>query len=478
MKKRTTTLTGTVILSSVLLLAACGGGGEQDTNNNAGSNEEEASGSSAPMNNDNMPMDDEDMPMNDEDGHMNDEDMPMNDEDGHMNDEDMPMNDENGHMNDEDSMGGNDRESFEEEAAQLPEDFNENADQNLQTTNTKNITRLDAETPEAFSITASQTIWPATHEANQPGTIILADPEEWQETLAALTLVHHPNDGPLLLMEDGLTEELMAEIERLAPLGNDNGVEILAAATLSEEDEAQLEDYNVEQIEAEDPAAFAKEVEDRFADTIDERPDGVLIGSMNEEHQASSMIAGSWIAHMNESLLYVDESVPEATQEALEERDGEAEMYILGSEETISAEVEEELAEFGDVQRIEGESPAELSINFASYEDEEFGWGINEPGHGLVFASPEEAELALAGAPLAHLGKHAPMIWVEGDELQQEHADYLAKLKPHFEDAPMEGPYNHGYILGGEEVISFQTQGIIDDKMEIQPLGGGGHGMH
>ncbi|MFC4735163.1 cell wall-binding repeat-containing protein [Bacillus daqingensis] len=452
MNRKKSTISGVVLVSSALLLAACN---ESEENTSANENN---------MNQ----INEENMNEND----MNDGDMDHN----NMNENNMNHHD----MNDEnmDQETNEAREDFEEEAAELPEDFNEGANENLQTLNTKNVTRLDASSIEEMTVTAAQTIWPATHEANQPGAVILADAAEWQHALAALTLVHHPNDGPLLLMEDGLTEELISEIERLNPLGNEEGIEVLAAAELTSEEEELLEGFEVHSIYEEDPAEFAGEVENQYAETIGELPESVIIGSMEEEHQASSLLAGSWIAHMDESLLYVNEEIPEATAEALEAREGEANIYLLGNEEAISEEIAEELQEYGNVERVEGETPVELSIAFASYQDDNFGWGIDEPGHGLVFASPEESGMVLPGLPLAHLGKHAPLIWVEEDELEQAHADYLAQLKPSFEEVPMEGPYNHAYILGNEDTISYQNQGIIDQKLEIEALGDGGHGGH
>ncbi|PSL42566.1 hypothetical protein B0H94_11440 [Salsuginibacillus halophilus] len=465
-------LTAVGVFGAVLLLAACNDDSDMPMDSEDMPMDEE----DMPMDEDGMPMDEEDMPM-DEDG------MPMDEEDMPMDEEDMPM-DEDGMPMDEEDMGhgehgasAEEREAFEEEAAQLPENLNEGAGEGLTTTNTKNITRLDDEDPQAFSIMASQTIWPATHEANQPGTIILAEQDEWQHAVAALTLVHHPNDGPLLFMEDGLSDDLTAEIERLAPLGNDDDIEILVAGELSDEDRNELNDYTVEEITEEEPAAFAKDVEDMFAETTGNLPDNVVIASSEDAYKSYAMPAGSWISHMDESLLYVDDTVPEATAEALEARDGEANMYVMNGEGGITDEVLSELEDYGTVEEIAGDDPVEHSINFAKYQDENFGWGIDEPGHGLVFGSTAAPELAMAGAPLAHLGKHAPLIWME-DELEQAHADYLAELKPAFVDVPMEGPYNHGYILGTENVISFEDQGAIDDLMEIDVIEGDAHADH
>ncbi|WP_018924355.1 hypothetical protein [Salsuginibacillus kocurii] len=430
--------------------------------------------------------DDSDMPMDEED--MNEEEMDhsemehgeMND-DEHMGDEEMDHSEHGDHEDHGEHEGHGaseeDREAFEEEAAELPDSYNEGAREGLLTTNTKNITRLDEEDPQTFSLMASQTIWPATHEDNQPGTVILAEADEWQHALAALTLVHHPNDGPLLLMEDGLSEELAAEIDRLAPTGNEYGIEIMVAGELSEEDQDQLGNYTIEEIPETDPAAFARDVEELYAETTGNLPDNVIIGSMEDEYQAYSMPAGSWISHMDESLLYVDDSIPNATAESLEAREGDANIYLLNGEDAISDEILTDLEEFGSVEEITGENPVEQSIAFAKFQDEHFGWGIDQPGHGLVFAAPDQPELALAGAPLAHLGKHAPLIWLE-DEVGEQHAEYLAELKPAFEEAPMEGPYNHGYILGTETIISYESQGVLDDLLEIDAIEGDAHADH
>lgn len=54
----------------------------------------------------------------------------------------------------------------------------------------------------------------------------------------------------------------------------------------------------------------------------------------------------------------------------------------------------------------------------------------------------------------------------------------LAAIKPSFKDDPTNGPYNHGYIIGTENLISCPIQGILDDKLEIAPLSHTGHSGH
>jgi hypothetical protein len=63
--------------------------------------------------------------------------------------------------------------------------------------------------------------------------------------------------------------------------------------------------------------------------------------------------------------------------------------------------VESELKSFGTVVRIAVDTPVQQSVSFATYKDEKtkFGWGLNNPGHGVSFISMKTPELAIAAAP-------------------------------------------------------------------------------
>lgn len=348
--------------------------------------------------------------------------------------------------------------------------------------NTKNVTRLNSDDPFEVSVLTSQTIWPATHEANQPGTIMLAPLENWQLSLASLNLVHHPNDGPLLFTKEGTISDLiLSEIERLNPKGNVDGTQIMVLGQLNEGELDKISEYEVVQIDEEDPAAFAYEIDDIYSQLINDVPEGVIIGSLDDQAKPYSIIAGSWITHMNESLLFVSETeIPAETIAALEKRDGNASIYVVGPETIISNDVVNQLSEYGEVTRIDGETPAQVSIEFAKFKDQttNFGWGITSPGHGIVMVPTQVPELAITAAPFAHLGKHAPMVWLEDGDFTGEMHEYLEMLKPTFEHDPTEGPYNHAYLIGNEALVSFPTQGYIDEMLEIVPADGGGHGDH
>ncbi|MDP4167061.1 MAG: cell wall-binding repeat-containing protein, partial [Bacillota bacterium] len=210
-----------------------------------------------------------------------------------------------------------------------------------------------------------------------------------------------------------------------------------------------------------------------------EYPKSVIIGSSEDDAELYSLPAVNWIAHMPEPILYVNKKgIPEETAAALKKRDGKANIYILGPKKAVSEKTEDALKEYGTVKRISGDTPVANSIAFAKFSDKNtgFGWGITDPGRGLSFASTAAPELALAGAPFSHLGKHAPLLLLKNGQADSTLYSYLSEIEPSFHDRPQDGPYNHAFILGSENEISFRTQGVLDGILEIKSADGGHSG--
>ncbi|MCP1162047.1 MULTISPECIES: cell wall-binding repeat-containing protein [Bacillus] len=363
-----------------------------------------------------------------------------------------------------------------------PKEMNESASNDLLTTSLKNVTRLNTNDPLQMAVLTSQTIWPATHKENQPGAIILVPVNEWQLGTASADLIHHPNNGPILFIEkEKVPEMTLQEIKRLNPLGTKDGTQIMVMGDVGASILEQLKEYKVKQIKETDPATFAKDVDKEYADITGSYPNSVIIGSSEEEGRLYTTPAVNWISHMPEPLLYTEkEKVPGATIEALKMRKDKANIYVLGPEKIISKAVEKELSKYGKVTRISGETPTENSVAFAKFKDEKtkFGWGFTKPGHGLSFVSSKTPDLAVAGAPFSHMGKHAPVVLLEEGKASQPVYDFLASIQPKFKDDPTLGPYNHGFLLGGTSDISFETQGVLDERLEIVQESGQGHGGH
>ena len=118
---------------------------------------------------------------------------------------------------------------------------------------------------------------------------------------------------------------------------------------------------------------------------------------------------------------------------------------------------------------------AELNaIAVARFTDGSFGWGIKEPGHGLVFANAARPLDAPASAMLSASGDYGPLLLLDRpSEVPAPLARYLANIQPAYgslpQFRPVHGSYNHGWLMGDENAISAVTQAQIDSMLAIVP---------
>lgn len=350
---------------------------------------------------------------------------------------------------------------------------------------TKNVTRIATDDPIQVAVQTSQMIWPATSTDNRPATVLLGIKGNNEVNLPAVKLIHHPNNGPLLYAEkDQVPSMTLKELQRLKPIGSSSnqGVQVVLIGDFSENVQKTIEDIGlkVDKVAGNEPSEMAQKIDAYYAKANDGKlPAGVIVGSI--EQNSYTLPAANWIAHMPEALLYTKkDQLPQATIKALQGRNKKANIYVLGPDSVISQNVEKQLQNYGKVVRISGNTAEETAIAFAKYKDTKtgFGWGVIEPGHGLTFARLSNVEALLPTAAFAHLGKHAPLITLQNTELSPAQHQYLMSIQPKFKDDPTVGPYNHAYLIGSEKSIPFQTQGMIDQMLEIIPENGKGHSGH
>lgn len=346
----------------------------------------------------------------------------------------------------------------------------------------KNTTRINTDDALEAAVLVSQSLWMATSEDNSPGSIILTSPDNWKNAVVSADLIHHPSNGPILFVnKDGIPEVTANEMKRLKPKGvaSNGGVQAILVGDLDQKVEEQVKElgFKTDKITADNPAALAKAIDAYYAKVAGENPTSVIVGSM--ESQEYTMPAINWIAHMPEPLLYVmKDEIPQETKEALQTRGGKANIYILGPESVVSAEVATGLKQYGKVVRIAGDDPYINAVAFAQYKDKEtgFGWGITTPGHNFSFVNLDNPALAIAGAPFSHLGKHAPLLWTKKDSMPDSVMSYVMSIQPKYEESPTEGPYNHAWLIGSQASITAEAQGEIDSMLEIVSASGMDHG--
>ena len=184
-----------------------------------------------------------------------------------------------------------------------------------------------------------------------------------------------------------------------------------------------------------------------------------------------AMPAAGWAAKSGHPVLWaLRDSLPEETRAAIE-RHRRPRLYVIGPEQVISERVLRQLSRRGETTRIEGPDPVANALAFARFADGRFGWNVVDPGHGLVFANAARTLDAAAAAPLSATGKYGPLLLIEeAGALPGQVQEYLLDIQPGYDEDPVRGVYNHGWLMGDESAISADVQSRIDALLEIQSV--------
>ena len=351
---------------------------------------------------------------------------------------------------------------------------------------TVNTTRVGSDDPVETAVAVAQIVYPATEPENTPGAIVLVNRDSLPEVLVAMSRVQHfPVNAPLLYVdEDGIPELTRSEMLRLEPEGvaMDSNVQVYLVGTISDAVRREVEamGYDTRVLTAPDPILLA-EVADNWTSTLhsDHRN---IVAIANLDNPAPAVASAFWNAHQGDGFAYVtNDGIPEATRRILQRRAHGPWIYLFGGESVISAEVARELAQYGHVTRIRGADAVETSAFMASFLDEGmdwgawvvkgarvFGWGITEAGHNGIFVNldgPAGWQNAVVASTLSHMGKHAPVLVVNADEVPAAVRAHLLNTKP-YPTAPQQQLLNHGWIIGGPETIAWETQVEIDTLLD------------
>ena len=246
---------------------------------------------------------------------------------------------------------------------------------------------------------------PATSPA--PDAVTLVDAGEWQAAVAAASLAADPVGAPLLVTEDGELPELTeSALRALGPEGSSAtaGRQVFVVGSAAEPD-----DYESLSVEGGDPAALAAEIA-RLRERLADDPDAHRRRQRRRARLRDARRRRGRRARATRCCSSTSDGVPEATAEALRRNDG-VPVYVLGPESAIDERTMKELERIApSAKRVGAEGPVENAIAFARYADGDFGWNINDPGHGFVIANTERPIDAGIAAPLSASGTWGPLL--------------------------------------------------------------------
>jgi hypothetical protein len=373
------------------------------------------------------------------------------------------------------------------------------------TIGTKTTQRLYGADPFQEAVSVTQHVWPSAlpenapnennNDPDRPWGVTLLTPDDPLTAITAVPLLHFPDDAPILYVtKQGIPQITLNEIKRLGDTGMSryhNVDAFLVGSAANPAVERQLKAMGLKYVTVTAPniPALANTVDklygqienpDTGVPNMDNGAENVMIGSMDAYRYV--LPATHWVAHMASGLLWVKrDSVPQATIDALERRDGHARIYLFGGPEQISGAVAKQLSRYGTVLRVTNDdivafnappkdTPVDTAITFAKMWDSagEVGWKITGPGHGFTLVNIADWQGAVASAPLSHLGFHAPLLFTDSaSNLPPELDAYYKSVAPTYLTSPADGPYNMTFVIGSWDQIAWPLQAHIDYISEM-----------
>lgn len=332
---------------------------------------------------------------------------------------------------------------------------------------TKNTTRVGGADPVADAAGTARAVFPGGDtEGARPTVVALADKDDWRAGIAAAALMSRPVRAPLLLSDGndlpGATKEAL---KALSPRGERR---VGNAQVIRIGEVARPRGYESTDVTGANPFALARAIDSLASAASGRTSDRVVIASAQRPEYA--MPAAAWAAKSGDPVLFVErDRLPPETRAAIATHQ-QPRIYLLGPRAVVGRRVERELRRLGTVRRIQGRDPVRNAIAFARFIDGPFGWGVVDPGHGLVFAAADRPADAGAVAPLSASGTYGPLLLLDdAATLPSALEDYLLSIQPGYRSDPVRGVYNHGWLIGDEGAISTEVQSRIDALLEIQP---------
>jgi len=351
---------------------------------------------------------------------------------------------------------------------------------------TKNTTRLGGSDPATDAAAVARAVYPGLTASTRPQAVVLADEHDWPAALAASALASAPLSAPLLYSEGSTLPSVSSQaLAAMRPTGaaQAGGAQVIRIGTTTATAPAG---YRTSTLTASEPAALAAEVAQLESRARGVAPRQVIVLAEDAPPALVMPAAGLSAESGAPILLVASTGVPTATRAELRSLHRPT-IYVVGPS-AVNSRVLAQLAHLGPVKPIGGGSgeetgaggnPIDNAIAVARFADGAFGWGIHEPGHGLVFVNLSRPLDAPAAASLSANGDFGPLLLLDGvasaagagTSIPPALAGYLSDIKPAYSPQvpPVRSVYNHGWLIGDEQAIAAVTQAEIDTLLETSP---------
>jgi hypothetical protein len=336
---------------------------------------------------------------------------------------------------------------------------------------TGNTTRVGGSDPASNAAGVALAVFPSRASSQHPAAVTLVDEDDWAGAIAASVLMSAPVRAPVLFSNaQGLPDPTTEALAALDPQGDaaTRGAAVFAIGNVS----LPAGSGAVTRVDAGDAASTAAQIATLRDRLFGSAPSDFLV--VPSARPEIAMPAAAWAARSGDPVLFTasDELSP-PTATTLKDHP-KVPVYVLGPSSAISSKVVREIAKIdGRVKRVSGEDAVANAIAFARYRDGDFGWNINDPGHGFVLARSDAPLDAAAAAPLSASGTWGPLLLSDdAATLPAELRSYFLDVKPGYTTNPTRAFYNHVWVIGDQEAIDVNQQAEVNELTELAKIGG------
>jgi putative cell wall binding repeat protein len=302
---------------------------------------------------------------------------------------------------------------------------------------------------------ATMAVYPSDG-GERPSSWFLVRDDRWTDAVIAAQFATKPiNAGLGVIDKDYVPTPTVDMLARVTVKGfpKAKGLEAAVFGKAGTDVFVALKDRKLKmtQLKAPTPFELAEKIVPFHGGGARKYSSSIVVASADERSYA--LPAAAWSAYSGDALVLAERDVlPAATRRVIAQREKltleRPAIYVIGPEDVISDSVVAELAAYGEVKRIAGDSAVETAIALARYRDPEtlFGWGLRRAPANFSLVNEEDWGDAVGAFTFAAVGPQAPILLTDSTEaLPEPLVRYLDSLRG--------AEQSHGFVFGDRESI-------------------------
>lgn len=342
---------------------------------------------------------------------------------------------------------------------------------------TKNTIRIPGEDPIGNAAGAALTVYPSTSAATRPKLVTVVGENDWRAAIAMSVLSARPVGAPMLISEnDGVPDVTESAIKALNPAGitvPGRAVKPKALVAGNVEVPEKLPRINLVNTNYE---KLSLSVDALWITLNGGRPaEEVIITTADPKLARFALPAGPLAAATGSPVFFTEKNqIPLSTLRAISAH-GKPRIYVVGPPRAVSDTVLKRLKRYGRVTRIGGPTPTSNATEVALFSDPQsvWGWGTDNPGHGLVIMNSHREMDVAAATSLSSGAAYGPLLLNSNPAtLDKPLENYLLDIQPGYIDNPANGVYNRAWLLGDATALSSGLQAQVDKLTQIVQITG------